>query len=183
MNTNGASPNAPNETDFHSSLRLQATEKSAEYSKLAHQSRRITVQLERVKSYIEHVNALLEAEGLPLVRLDSPSKATGFAKPGNRSKNMPVRKVQWEGYSLADISELILNDTDRALHANEMVEMVYEVTTPSEHKSAKLSLVSTLRTGAKNGRWVFEGKNIYSGIGERQQPLVPDTSLSPVSEE
>jgi hypothetical protein len=156
-------------------LRCQAEQKQAEYGQLQHQQKRIAFELAKIKKYIEHLNGLLEVEGLPTISLrDSTSTSTSvIGRPGNRSKDMPLRRPEWDGFSLPEAISDILDESDEDYHADILVERIYEIQTPAEHKRAKQSLVSTLRQGDRNGKWLARGGNKYRGI-KKQRSLQLD---------
>ena len=160
----------PHQQSFSEVVRAHAEEKQREYLNLQHEQRRISIRLERLKASIDHLNGVLEDEGIPTVQTRELTDK-GFARPGNRSKNMPLRKPEWEGMSLADAVKSILGETDQTIHADVLVHRVYEIEIPSEKRQAKHSLVSTLRTGAKNGLWHAEPKNQYRAIDDPQPAM------------
>ena len=149
---------------FADVLRGRAEEKQAEYIRLVHEQMRIGIRLEGIKSYIQNLNGLLQAEGLPIIHLRDSSTTGGVGKPGNRSKDMPLRKPEWEGMSLLRIAGTILNQSSDAIHADVLVPLIFEIENPLQHKKAKHSLVSTLRNGAKEGLWEALPKNQYRGV-------------------
>ena len=169
---NGNAPDpAGTMSSFEELLRGRAEDRKGAYLRLVHEQKRIAVKLARLKTSIEHLNGVLQDEGLPTIRMQTPSDG-GFARPGNRSDATPLRKAEWEGMSLTDIAGVILNETPEILHADVLIRRVYEIETPAEAKKAKHSFVSTLRTGAKKGLWKTHPKNRYQGLGVIQQELV-----------
>lgn len=163
MVQDGNSPGEP----FVETLQGRAEEKRTEYLQLLHEQKRVALHLERIKAYIQALNSLLEAEGQSKVQLREPSNTNGVGKPGNRSKDMPLRKPEWEGMGLSDIVETILGETNDDLHADGIVDHIYEAESETDKRKAKRSLVSTLRIGAKDGRWAALGQNRYQGKPKR----------------
>ena len=155
---------------FTEMLKQQANEKQVAYQELQHQQRRLAFEMERIKTYIEHLNGLLEVEGLPPIKLREANLTSPIGQPGNRSKDMPLRRSEWEGYSLPEAVEAILAKTNAPHHADVLVERIYEISTLTERKRAKHSLVSTLRQGALQGKWQSLGGNKYLGV-QRQESL------------
>ena len=155
------------EMSFQDIIRARALEKQREYLSLIHEQKRIAVRIERLKASMEHWNNVLEDEGVPTIPMREPPEG-GFARPGNRSKDMPLRKAEWEEMSLTDAVQSILSQTDQTLHADTLVHLVYEIETQAEFKKAKHSLVSSLRSGAKNNLWKAEAKNHYRSIDDQQ---------------
>lgn len=156
---------------FPDSLRRQAESKRKEYNQLIHDQNRIVLQLERVKAYIQSLNGLLEAEGQPRVQLREDTNTNIVGRPGNRSKDMPLRKPQWEGMTLYEIVETILDETSGDIHADHIIPQIYETETQKDKSRAKQSLVSTMKRGASDGKWIALGQNMYSRIQNRQPEL------------
>ncbi|MGD1119020.1 MAG: hypothetical protein ABR886_05985 [Dehalococcoidales bacterium] len=149
-------------TEFASSVKQRAEEKAAEYHNLLHEQQRIEMLLERIRKYIDKLNSVLEAEGQSPIVLREPKSGSIVAKPGNRAKDFPIRKVQWEGMTLFDIVHSILNASPtQILHADVIAHQVYEIQNKKDLQRVKRSLVSTLRRGAKDGRWDFVPRNKY----------------------
>lgn len=169
MTTNGTYPTT---TTFSDALRRRAEDLRVDYGRLQQEQKRIAVQIERLKAYIMHLNGLLDAEGIEPIRLGEPKATTGFARPGNRSKDMPMRKPQWDNVTLTDAIDSILSERSDALHADMLVALIYDISTPAEKRRAKHSLVSTLRQGVKAGRWEGLPKNRFRGSSARQAALV-----------
>ena len=167
MSTNGHLA----EKSFTDSLRLQAESKRKEYNQLLHDQNRIVLNLDRIKEYIQSLNGLLEAEGQPKVQLRDDKNANAVGRPGNRSKNMPVRKAQWGGMTLYDIVEAILDSTSGDIHVDQVIPNIYEIETQKDKKMAKQSLVSTMMRGAKDKKWIALGQNKYSRKENRQPEL------------
>lgn len=157
---------------FTDMLRRKAHDKQSEFDRLLHEQRRIKLQLQKIKDYITHLNGLLEVEGISPISLRDTSDATGFAKPGNRSKNMPLRKSEWDGMSLSAVVERILSESDEVYHADVLVERVYEIETEAGRKRAKHSLVGTLRQGVKAEKWQGFPGNKYQGLPAEQEALI-----------
>ena len=159
------------EEPFVDRVRRQAEAKAKEYYELQHEERRVAQSLERTRNYIDSLNAFLDAEGEPKVRLRDQMQASNVGKPGNRSKDMPLRYPKWEGMRLVDIVEKLLEEASGSLHADDVVAGIYELARPTDLRKAKHSLVSTLRKGVKDGNWEALGKNQYRSKSRAQQEL------------
>lgn len=157
------------EEPFLDSLRRQAEAKRKEYHNLLHQQSRISLSLERAKAYIQSLNSILEAEGQPRVQLREAGQTNTVGKPGNRGKDMPLRRVEWEGWTLVEIVESILDQTPDPIHVDQIIPLIYEIDKTGDKKKAKQSLVSTIRRGAEDGKWASLGRNIYQGKQSSQQ--------------
>jgi hypothetical protein len=80
---------------FRDMLQAQAETKQDELRRLRVNLRRIQLEIAETEAYINSLNSLLQAEGLSTIKLNGKNKG-GFGVPGNRSKNMPERKPEWE---------------------------------------------------------------------------------------
>ncbi|MDO8531648.1 MAG: hypothetical protein Q7T26_05710 [Dehalococcoidia bacterium] len=149
------------QTTFEEALLQQAAEKQREYSQLVHEAKRVTLRLEKCKAYVQQLNSLLVAHNLSPIQLHELTPKGGVGKPGNRSKDMPVRRAEWEGMSLTQIVSSILGETDEVMHANALVERIYEIDNDRDRLRAKHSLVGTLRAGARNELWEGLPRNKY----------------------
>lgn len=154
---------------FADALSQRATEKRTEYFQLVQERRRLDLRIERLRDYLDKVNGLLQAEDLQPVRLAQASGGSIVGKIGNRAKGMPVRKVEWEGMTLTEIADAILGRTTDSLHADTIIEEIYEIESDADKKKAKLSIVSTLRRGAEKRLWQSHPKNHYQGLKRQRQ--------------
>ena len=150
------------DTDFLEQLRRRAEEKLAEYYGLKHEQELIQVRLERTKAYLGTLNSFLEAERQQPVVLRESRGGSIVGRPGNRAKGMPVRKSEWEALALREIvGQILAASPNEAIHADTILEQVYEIESPADMKRAKTGLVSTLRRGANEGLWEFVRHNRY----------------------
>lgn len=156
---------------FIEGLKEQARAKRAEYATLKQEKQRVEREIGKLAQYIDSLNPLLATHGLDTISLKAD---TGFAKPGNRSENMPDRKPEYEGKSLAQAVEPLLRNNGR-MHANDLVKAIYEVVNPREHAHAKRSLVGTLRSMMQKGEVDRVEPNTYELLpatnGQRAQGL------------
>lgn len=156
--------------EFISQLKKRAEQKVAECYQLMHEQKRIGLQLERTKTYIGRLNDFLEAEGQAVVTLREAQSESRVGKPGNRSKDFPLRKTEWEGMALRDIVKAILDATPREIHhANDIARKIYEIQTDSDLRKVKRGLVSTLRRETKNGLWEGHKGNRYKAKASAEQ--------------
>ncbi len=154
--------NPDGNAEFVEQVRHRAQGKAAEYYSLLHEQRRVEMQVERVKAYVEQLNRFLEAEGQTPVPLREIRQGSPVGKPGNRSKDFPLRKAQWEGLSLWDIvAEILSASPNEVMHADAIAHQIYEIESPIDLRKVKRSLVSTLRRGARGGRWQAVPRNRY----------------------
>ena len=146
---------------FGEALRQQAAEKQREYAALVHENKKLAVRLERCKAYVANLNNLLVAHGLSPIQLLEPTRRGGVGRPGNRAKDMAVRRAEWEGMSLTEVISSILDESNETMHANALVDRIYEIESDKDRARAKHSLVGTLRAGARKGLWEGLPKNRY----------------------
>ena len=151
-----------NDTDFAGLIRQRAEKIAAEYYKLLHEQKRIEVQLERNRKYLQQLNGILESEGQGPIALKEPPKGSPVGKAGNRALDFPVRKVEWEGMTLIGAVQGILEASPNDIqHADVIAHRIYEIQSPKDVKRVKQSLVSTLRRGGKAGMWEALRGNRY----------------------
>jgi hypothetical protein len=150
----------------------RVADKVDEYQQLLHEQKKIEMMLERVKGSINHLNGYLEAEGQSPVKLRAAIEANVVNKPGNRSKDYPLRKMKWEGMSINQIVQAFLGASpDTIYHANEIIPEVYEIQTDVDLKKVSISFVSALRRGVMIGLWDRIPGNMYKALA-RQGELV-----------
>ena len=138
--------------DFLSQLRLRAEQKVKEWVELTHERMRIDVRIQRTKGYIEQLNSFLEAEGQAPVSLKEQNIRVG--KAGNRSKKLPVRKLEWEGMSINEIIQRILDKSPTVIyHPKEVAPLIYEIKSDSDLVMVLRNVRSTMQRGAREGRW------------------------------
>ncbi len=154
--------NSSSDIDFIIQVRERAQNKVEEINKLLHDQRRIEMLIERAKKYLNQLNAFLEAEGQRPALLKESPNVSPVGKPGNRAKDFPIRKVEWEGMSLFEAVKAILEASPNEIqHADVIAHKVYEIQNPKDLRRVKQSLVSTLRNGIKRGLWEGMKRNKY----------------------
>ncbi len=156
-------------------LSMRAERKAKEYAELLHERQRIEVRIERTKRYIEQLNDFLSAEGLESVSLRvTATSRSGVGKPGNRSKALPLRKVQWEGMTVDQIIGRILDASPNvSYHSKEIAPQIYEIDSESDLNMVIGNLRSAMQTGARNGLWERTSRARYGAkAAEAQGELV-----------
>lgn len=154
--------NSSNDMGFIIQVRERAHSKAEEIKQLLHEQKRLEMLVERGKKYLDQLNAFLEAEGQRPELLKESPKVSPVGKPGNRAKDFPIRKAEWEGMSLFEAVKAILEASPNDIqHADVIAHKVYEIQTPTDLRRVKQSLVSTLRNGVKRGLWEGLKRNKY----------------------
>jgi hypothetical protein len=151
---------------FVESLRVESAERKERWDRFTAQMRQLQTDQERERQYIERLNPILMAHGLPPIDIvgKSAKSGRGFAKPGNRrtDNGMPPRRPEFAEMSLPDAVRVVLKD-GAEMHASTMVPLVYDVS-PSDkeafHKASR-SLVGTLADGARDGKWTRTKPNTF----------------------
>jgi len=150
--------------DFVAEVKRRAEVKVAEYYQLLHEQRRTELRLESIKKYIGHLNNFLAGEDEQPVILKEIPKGSPVGKPGNRAKDFPLRKPEFEGMTLDEIIKTILDKSPNEIyHGDVIAYKIYEIQSKSDLIKVRRSLVSTLRRGAKKGLWEFVPRNKYKG--------------------
>lgn len=141
-------------------LHMRAAQKAKEYAELLHERQRLEMRIERTKGYIEQLNNFLRAEGQETVSVKAASHlVSAVGKPGNRSKALPIRKMQWEGLSINQILECILNASPNvSLHPKEVAPQIYEIESESDLHMVTRNLRSAMQRGAREGLWERTGR-------------------------
>lgn len=141
-------------------LHMRAELKAKEYSELLHQRQDLERRIERAKEYLEQLNNFLLAEGQQPVSMKTVLLTkSGVGKPGNRSKAFPIRKMQWEGMSINQIVERILNASpDVTFQPKEIASLIYEIQSESDLRMVMRNIRSTMQRGARDGLWERTGR-------------------------
>lgn len=152
-------------------LHMRAEQKAKEYAELLHERQRLEMRIERAKGYIEQLNNFLKAEGQEPVTIKAMSRlGSAVGKPGNRSKGLPVRKVKWEGMSINEIVEHILDASpDVSFHPKEVASLIYEIQTDSDLRMVIRNVRSTMQRGIREERWERTGRAKFRGKATAQQ--------------
>lgn len=156
-------------------LHMRAQQKAQEYAELLHERQRLEMRIERTKGYVEQLNNFLKAEGQEPVQIKAtPPKGSGVGKPGNRSKAFPIRRVQWEGMTMNQIVERILNTSPTvSFHPKEVAPLIYEIESDSDLHIVMRNLRSTMQRGDRDGLWERTGRAIFKAkVTEEQGALV-----------
>jgi hypothetical protein len=156
-------------------LRMRAERKVQEYSELLHERQKLDMRIERTKEYIEQMNKFLEAEGQRPVHIKMvPPIVSVVGKPGNRSKTLPIRKMRWDGMSMNQIVEHILNASPTvSFHPKQVAPQIYEIESDSDLQMVIPNLRSTMQRGAREGLWERTGRAQFKAkIDEKQGELI-----------
>lgn len=156
--------------EFISLLRQRAQHKVDELAQLEHDLHRIEVQIERTKAYVQKLNAFLESEEELPIPLKQVSKGTGVGKVGNRSKEFPVRKVQWEGMTMNEIVASILNASpNKIFQSSDIVPLVYEIQSDKDMRLVSDTTRSVMQKGKRAGLWAKAGYGKYKSKSPIEQ--------------
>jgi hypothetical protein len=159
---------------FTSQVRIQARAKANEIRDMEQEIRRLEVKVERAKEYFKKLNSLLELEGQGIVAMRELKIGSGVGKPGNRSKNMPVRKVQWEGMSLNEIiSRILKTSPDVSFHPKEVAPMIYEIQSETDLSMVMKNVRTIMQRGVRDVLWERTGRSKFKAkVTEKQGTLV-----------
>jgi len=141
-------------------LHMRAQQKAKEYAELLHERQRLEMLIERTKGYVEQLNNFLRAEGQEPVPIKAaPHLRSAVGKPGNRSKALPIRNMKWEGMTINQIVERILNASpDVSFHPKEVAPLIYEIQLDSDLYMVTRNVRSTMQRGAREGLWERTGR-------------------------
>lgn len=140
-------------------LHMRGQQKAKEYVELSHERQRLDMKIERVKAYVEHINTFLEDEDQPLISLKEAQPRGTVGRPGNRSKELPVRKIQWEGMSINEIIERILDASPGvSFHPKEVAPVIYEIQSDTDLRMVMRNVRSSMQSGARKGLWERTGR-------------------------
>jgi len=157
---------------FVSEVLSRARQKASEIANLLHQQKGIVMQIERAKAYLEQLNAFLEAEGRAPVLLSEPRPTNNVGTPGNRSKQKPLRKIEWEGMSLMAIVQEIVDSSPNEVHNTERtLPKIFEIKSPTDRAMVIRDVRSTFQLGARQGRWERTGRGSYKSKKAVQQRM------------
>ena len=158
-------------------LHMRAQQKAQEYAELLHERQILEMRIERTKDYVEQLNYFLKAEGQEPVQLKTmPRPGSAVGKPGNRSKALPVRKIQWEGMTINQIIEHILNVSPNvSFHPREVAPKIYEIQSESDLSMVIYNVRSTMQSGARKGLWERTGRAKFRAKATEQQGAFVNT--------
>ena len=141
-------------------LHMRAERKAKEYAELLHERQRLEMRIERTKGYIEQLNNFLKAEGQKPIPLKvTAGSISSVGKPGNRSKALPIRNMKWEGMTVNQIIERILNASPTvSFHPKEVSPLIYEIELESDLHMVMRNMRSTMQSGARKGLWERTGR-------------------------
>ena len=158
-------------------LNMRAQQKAKEYAELLHERQRLEMRIERTRGYIEQLNNFLRAEGQEPIPLKvTAGSRSGVGKPGNRSKELPIRNMKWEGMTINQIIESILNASpDVSFHPKEVSPLIYEIESESDLHIVIRNLRSTMQSGARKGLWERTGRARFKAKVSEQQGAFVNT--------
>ena len=158
-------------------LHMRAQQKAQEYAELLHERQRLEMRIERTKEYFEQLNDFLKAEGQETVPVKTKLYlGSGFGKPGNRSRALPTRKVQWEGMSINQIVKSILNASPTvSFHPKDVALLIYEIESDSDLHMVMRNVRSTMQSGARKGLWERSDRAKYKAKVDEQQGALVNT--------
>jgi hypothetical protein len=165
MNTNNE------DKGFLLQLYMRAERKAKEYADLLHERQRIEMKIERTREYIEKLNSFLKAEGEKPVSIKAtPHLGSVVGKPGNRSKAFPIRKMKWEGMSINQIVESILNASPAtSFHPKDVASGIYEIESDSDLQLVMRNTRSAMQRGAREGLWERTGRAQFRAKATEKQ--------------
>jgi len=174
MNENGT--NQEN-NGFLFQLQMRAQQKAQEYADLIHQRQRLDMQIERTKQYVQELNNFLRREGQQTVPIKSAAHLEStVGKPGNRSKAMPLRRMEWDGMTVNQIITSILNRTpDASYHPSNVVSLIYEIESDADLKMVIKNIRSTMQRGAREGLWERSDRAQYKAKSTERQGILANT--------
>lgn len=168
---NGDSQNP--EGGFALQVRVHAQAKADEIRELEQEIKRLEVKVARTKAYFDKLNSFLELEGQRPVLVKQVGATGGVGKPGNRAKDLPVRKVQWAGMGLFDIVDRVLNAApDEAYQPQDAASQIYEIHSDTDLHRVIKNVRSTMQRGARSGRWVRVGRGKFKAKAKGQEGLL-----------
>ena len=158
-------------------LHMRAEQKAKEYEGVLHEIQRLEVRRERIKEYVEQLNKLLEAEGKePVLMKAMPHLGSPVGKPGNRSRALPLRKMQWEGMTINQIIGSILNTSPTAsFHPRVVSSLIYEIESDSDLHMVMPNVRSSMQRGAREGLWERTGRAMFKAKVVEQQGTFGNT--------
>ena len=151
---------------------MRARQKAKDIANLLHQQKGIEMEIERAKAYLERLNEFLKAEGHAPVLLTEPRPTSNVGTTGNRSKQKPLRKIEWEGMSLMAIIQNIVDSSPNEAHnAERILSKIFEIKSPTDRLMVLHDVRSTLQTGSRQGRWDRVGRGLYKSKKAVQQRM------------
>lgn len=145
-------------------LHMRAEQKAQEYAALLQERQRLDRNIERIKLYVEQLNSFLRAEGQDTVPIKAtPRMGSGVGKPGNRSMAFPIRQMQWEGMTINEIIQSILNASQGvSFHSREVAALIYEIQSDSDSNMVMRNVRSAMQKGVREGLWERTGRGKFS---------------------
>ena len=138
------------------------------------------VEVERLRPAVISLRGTLEALSAerkgpaPPVRLFDRSSDVGIDKPdvngdlagkpfttGNKNPLMPPRRPEYAEARLIDAARSVIIQSQTTIHADQVTEAVFLISSKEQFKLAKHSMASELLRGANKGFWQKLGGNRF----------------------
>jgi hypothetical protein len=145
--------NMNSDKEFLILLKQRATQKAQELEELIQESKRIISRIENAKAYVAELNGFLEREGEKPIQIKETHKE-GIGKPGNRSLDLPVRRKEWDGMNMNEITSTILNRAaTKSFTPDDISKEVYEIQNDRDLRRVVEGIRTVLQRGLKAGYW------------------------------
>lgn len=148
-------PPFTHEDEFCDGLMRRAKAKQAEWRALLEQRQELDRKLEALKRYIASLNSILQLEGLPTIEVtNGQAQRVAPRQPRPTSSGQtPPRREAFRHMTLPEAVRHILTTNGSPMHADELVEAIFEISSRADFKAAKQNLGSTLSRKAAEGLW------------------------------
>lgn len=133
-------------------------------------------EIERVRQSLADVMPFAETLGIPF-----PSEELTEKVPrARRVTRVPARRSEYAGMKLLDAAKKILatSPTDR-LHADDIVEKLFVVTSPVQFTGGKSSLVPTLSAAVSAGELRRVAPNTFQLVETKEEPVAVNDKAPP----
>ena len=156
---------------FTAAARDQATAKKQQIEHLREKQQELQRQIEQEQRILDALTELLRSLGCddvgdlddsPQTVVQSESTGTGFAVPGNRSEDMPLRRTQYQEISIGDAVEGLLRNTRQPMHSNDLARAIFHIKGQEDLTRVRGTMNSTLAIGVKRGRWIKTDPATYA---------------------
>lgn len=156
-------------------LSMRTQQVANEVKELLHERQRIDVRIKRAKDYFEKLNTFLTSEGQKPISISLvPQTGNPVGKPGNRSKEFPIRKIAWDGMSINQIIKHILGSSPNvSFNPKSVTKEIYEIQSDSDLRLVIRNIRSYLQRGDRDGLWEKTGRAMFRAkVTEQQGALV-----------
>lgn len=145
---------------FLDELRRRRNEYAQAARQLAAEQQRVSDELRRVTELFTHVDALIKAEE---------------PEPKERASKPLLELADWAGLSINDALQRVLGESERPMHANELVEALRSHGVPLSQKDPLATVVTALVRGTQRGIYARTAPNTFRLTKE---PGVPETLMT-----